>query len=238
MRCEFSETQFSFCFTFEFINKYTPWSAIPFFPSTYLEGQPGYGYDVKVGGNIFFQYKVPEFITRKNSRNPIQWNSLNGPFYRITVNTNSEQYRLLKELKRIGNEVCYITPQFHKIAEISNFYNESSIVENSLTYQIEFLPDYGSNTHNICYSKNEFMSYIFSKPKMLKKVMFSQVINEMKSLKSRDKSIIDVANSIKNLLIEHFNFEYLKDSNSQNIVDQIRGTLLSNFNILWIPIIK
>ncbi|MFN3307547.1 MAG: hypothetical protein ACK42Z_10245, partial [Candidatus Kapaibacteriota bacterium] len=77
-----------------------------------------------------------------------------------------------------------------------------------------------------------------SEPKMLKKVMFSQVINEMKSLKSRDKSIIDVANSIKNLLIEHFNFEYLKDSNSQNIVDQIRGTLLSNFNILWIPIIK
>ena len=67
-KCEFSETQFSFCFTFEYIKMFYPSGPIPIFPNTVKEGREGGGYDVKVDGNIFLQFKIPKFYNIKCNR--------------------------------------------------------------------------------------------------------------------------------------------------------------------------
>jgi hypothetical protein len=71
--CEFSETQFSFCFTFEFIEKFSEKKINPIFLSTRNEGQDNGGFDVNIDGNIFFQYKIPKYYKSLQSKNTKHW---------------------------------------------------------------------------------------------------------------------------------------------------------------------
>lgn len=236
MKCQFSETQFSFCFTFEYLQQYSPWSLIPFFPNTYLEGQPGYGYDVSIDGNIFLQYKIPEFITRKNSRNPSQWNSFNSPFYRIKLDTNSEQYRLLKALKTIDNEVCYVTPEFYKSEEIKQNYLSNNIILRSSIFPIDYLPHYLSGYHNLCYQADKNTAFVFSERFEINKKSISEILYQFEEIDKKN-SIQSEAKRIKKILENVVEIK-LEINETTNLENYIKNLLLAKFNIIWIPILS
>lgn len=239
-KCEFSETQFSFCYTFEFIKKYCPWSIIPYFPSTYVEGQPGYGYDVKVDSHIYLQFKIPKYITMRRVQNAQQWDSFNQAYYRTKLNTDSEQHKLLNKLKEdsLFNEVCYVMPEFHDNNSISKHYISKNIVSNSAVFAIEDLPAYNSGHHNLCYVTGTNYAFMFSEPKRIPKRNLGE--RNLDNVKEAN-SLFQEAKRIRNILIENdlvFPQEYnIKTFESDTeLANKVRNLLLSYFNILWLPI--
>src|ERR1700757_1958393 len=100
-KCEFSETQFSFSYTFELIQRNRGLLPMPTFPNTVQEGRYG-GYDVgfgdpEVDGSLFFQFKIPGFYEIRGWRAK-GWSCYQKPFYRIDI--EEQQFKLLKALKR------------------------------------------------------------------------------------------------------------------------------------------
>lgn len=241
-KCEFSETQFSFCFTFEFLDKYCPWSIIPYFPSTYIEGQPGHGFDVQIAGHIYLQFKIPKFITIRRLENRIQWDSFGTPFYRSKIETNSEQHKLLKKLKTSDNEVFYVMPEFNDNNSISLCYYGGTIVENSAFFSINDLPPYGSGYHNLCYVPRASFGKVFSDPIEIKKSNLAESMQLMLQRESTENTVLIEAKRLRNILIEEkFTLpEYPplhQITEDQLLVRSIKTILLSYFNVLWTPII-
>ena len=121
-KCEFSETQYSFGYTYEFMNNYIPWSdTFPFFPSTGMEGKTGFGYDVLINHNLFFQFKIPFYVTKNHKNTKDQWNAHKKAYYRISINTDENQFKQLKDLKMPNNEVFYCAPEFKSLSKILCF---------------------------------------------------------------------------------------------------------------------
>ena len=239
-KCEFSETQFSFCYTFEFANDYTPWSILPFFPSTYLEGQPGYGYDVRISGNLYFQYKVPYYVTVRRTDNKRQWDAHNQPFYRCKLNTDDEQHELLHDLKEPTNEVYYATPEFNSNLEISRHYLNRAIVENTMLFPIEDLPPYGSGLHSMTYTQGAGFGMMFSEPVEVKRRSANE-LREYITSSDRDSSLFEEAKRIQEIInryipIQQIDIKY-PESNSE-LVNMTKNILLSYFGILWVPILS
>jgi hypothetical protein len=241
-KCEFSETQFSFCYTFEFIESYCPWSIIPYFPNTYIEGQPGHGFDVRIDGHLYFQFKIPKHITQQRIANTRQWETFNKAFYRCKINTDEEQYKLLKQLKNPDNEVFYITPDFHENRVISSHYHTRQIVNNSAVFSIDDLPPYLSGLHSMCYIPGIGFGKMFSEPIEVKRV---NILERIVSINQREKAAlnqVEEAKRIQNILIEMKELPEVPNlqqfENNYDLIKAIRGTLLSYFNILWTPIIS
>lgn len=147
MKCEFSETQFAFNYTFEILRRYSNLQ-IPFFPNTIQEGQDGGGYDVrcdfKVKGSLFLQFKIPSYIKNKNK-------------YKIIIkNKQFEQLRdlVLQELKfnKPANLVYYVAPRFHSRDNLENFYYDNTIEFNSALFPVGEFPNLDKSQHTLVYS--------------------------------------------------------------------------------------
>jgi hypothetical protein len=129
--CEFSETQFSFCFSFEYIKQFFPFVPLPIFPNTVDEGRVGGGYDVQINGNIYFQFKIPLYYDLVSNFWRRDWNVFGHEYYKIKLDTDGYQFKLLKDLQAPGNEVYYATPEFHTSRDLSTNYISDKIVSNS-----------------------------------------------------------------------------------------------------------
>jgi hypothetical protein len=241
-RCQFSETQFSFCYTFEFIEFYCPWSVLPYFPNTYIEGQPGHGFDVKIDGHLYFQYKIPKYITQRRPGNERQWDSFKSEFYRCKINTDDDQYLLLKRLKQPDNEVFYITPEFHESNIMSNFYHTRQIVNHSTVFSIDNLPPYLSGLHFMCYSPSTQFGKMFSEPTEVERI---NIIERLATINSRETSAlnqIEEARRVQKVILAMNNIPEIPNlrqtEDEYELVKSVRGILLSYFNILWTPIIS
>lgn len=239
--CKFSETQFSFCYTFEFLQKYTPWSLLPFFPSTYIEGQPGYGYDVRVNQNLYFQFKRPFFVSRRRNPNFRQWDTYGRSYLRIHVDTDDEQFKLLKQLKTHQNEVLYVAPEFYKLDDLSLHYHNHEIVDNSLAVSISDLPAYGSSRHSLCYLAGGTNIILFSEPQKIYKLNIDQIVSSNRNTESNSTTLASESQRILSLLQEHKIPKPLFINQPENVNQQfnyVKNLLLSQFNILWLPIIS
>ncbi|MCF6132506.1 hypothetical protein [Flavobacterium wongokense] len=239
--CGFSETQFSFCFTFEFIQKYTFWCIIPFFPSTYMEGQPGYGYDVQVNNHLYFQFKRPFLVSRRRNPNQAQWDTFGRSYLRIHIHTDDEQHKLLHLLKARApqNKVFYIAPEFNRQDDISRHYINNQIVPNSLIVAIEDFPPHGSGHHSLCYLAGASFAYLFSQPQQVNKQNLEELLfsgnREQQALPLAEEAerIMGLLNELKmprNLFIN-------QPEGRDERVNYVKNILLSQFNILWMPVI-
>jgi hypothetical protein len=110
MEARLTEFSYGYCVTEELANGMGPgFKAAPYFPSLYLEGQEGGGFDVKIGSALFLQFKLSEELTRRSARET-QRGLLEPTFYRFWLHRRdrSPQHRLLIELESKGNQVYYI----------------------------------------------------------------------------------------------------------------------------------
>jgi len=238
-RCEFSETQFSFCFTFEFITSFFPLIPLPIFPNIREEGRAGGGYDVQINGNIYFQFKIPNFYDKSNYNK--YWRVYKHEFYRIKLETNENQYGFLKALQSPLNFVYYVTPQFYTRNDLENYYATNTIGVNSALFSIENLPAHGSGYHNLIYSPRQPLGQLFSEPFPIKKL---NLLNPREYFTQQNVSLTIYQQALltRDLLLRSNykisgNFE-LSPNQPARLVKEIYTILLTDFNLHWYPVIN
>lgn len=239
--CKFSETQFSFCFTFEYIKSFFPTIPIPIFPNTVQEGRAGGGYDVQINGNIYFQFKIPVYYNLVSNFWRRDWDVFGHEYYKIKLETDKKQFRLLKDLQNQNNEVFYATPEFHTIKDLSAFYSSDKIVQNSGLFPLDSLPPHGSGHHHLIYSPKHAWGKLFSDPIQVKKVQSINPYELFPNSKS-ELTIFDQAKRIRNILVEgkyRINDQInLNDNRPDQFVREIYTILLTRFDIHWYPVIS
>lgn len=229
--CKFSETQFSFCFTFEFIRMFYPSGPIPFFPNTVEEGREEGGYDVKINGNIFLQFKVPKFYDKKYNIILRKWKVFNQPYYQINIDTNKKQFQLLKELCVKNNRVLYVSPEFNSQKLLEKNYKRKEIVKKSAMFSIYNFPKPGSGFHQLIYTDSSDYGKLFSEPFKIYKER--EIIGRIQKI-----SLYEQAVRLSKIL-KKYDINIIKDDqNKQKIIDSVYTTLLIRFNILWLYYIK
>lgn len=238
--CQFSETQFSFCFTFEFIDKFSDKKTNPIFLSTFKEGKEKGGFDVNIDGNIFFQYKIPKYYESLQTKNSKHWSVFNHDYYRIKIETNKTQFDLLKKLKLvdINNNVYYATPGFHIEDDFKKHYCGKKIIDKSCIFDITEFPKYNSGHHNLIYSPTEDKAMLFSDPISIKKLDQSLLNNFTKPQKEK-LTIIKQALKIREILVEIDNNDFLvklNDNQQSKFIEGIHSYLSVMYNIHWFPI--
>ncbi|MBD80849.1 MAG: hypothetical protein CL840_18175 [Crocinitomicaceae bacterium] len=216
---------------------------MPIFPNTVIEGRDGGGYDVNIDGNIYFQFKIPKHITRRNAKNPRQWPVYNMPYYRIKVNTNSRQFELLKDLQTDPfNKVYYATPNFHTDYALSTNYQFDRIVSSSSLFPIRNFPNHGSGHHQLIYRPNFNWGKLFSEPKEIKKERTISPIELFEVQKGSRFTIFKQAKRISEILgsneIGIQGDIPLNDNNPIELVKAVYNILLTNYNIHWYPVIS
>jgi hypothetical protein len=234
--CHFSETQFSFCFTFEFIRKWLPLVILPIFPNTYDEGQEGGGYDVKILGNIFLQFKIShKFYDKVNNFSRTHWDTFGHAYYKIKIDTNHRQFQLLKNLNKPGNNVFYVAPEFHTSDDLEVYYKNNLIERNSAIFPIGNFPKPGSGHHNLIYSAGTSHGVLYSQPINVKKAEAIDVRNYFLDMKE-ELTIQEQAKRIASELNSKNTYPVVNENPSGNIVNEVHSHLLTNYDIHWYPV--
>ena len=240
--CQFSETQFSFCFTFEFIDKFSEKKINPIFLSTRKEGQDNGGFDVNIDGNIFFQYKIPKYYKSLQKTNSKHWSVFNRDYYKIKIETNKTQFKLLKKLKieDVNNKVYYATPGFHIENDFRKHYCDKKIIYQSSIFDIIEFPNYFSGHHYLVYSPSEDKAMLFSNPISIKKVDQSELFGFLNHQQQK-RTIAQQASYIRKILLEFDDNDYLlklNDNEPLNFIQGVYNYLLFMYDIHWFPVIK
>ncbi len=239
--CQFSETQFSFCFTFEYIKQFFPFVPLPIFPNTVDEGRAGGGYDVQINGNLYFQFKIPVYYDKVSNFWRRDWDVFGHEYYKIKLETDEEQFRLLKILQSPSNEVYYSTPSFHTSADLSTFYSSDNIVANSSLFSIDSLPPHGSGHHHLVYSPAHNWGRLFSDPvdvKVIKAINPFELFPDNKyELTIYEQALRIVGQLREGQFKLSGNFDFNSNQPAQ-LVRQVYTTLLTDFDVHWYPVIS
>ena len=158
MRCQFSEMQFVFGVLREIVQKLNPangWTSIQI-PTQREELEVGY--DCRLGRGavraLFFQFKVPQKLTRSNAKH---WRDFGGDYYNFKLWKTEEtpQHNNLVKLanKDHINRVFYCAPAFIEEKEFQIYYEKEEIAKNSIYISCKDLPiiPKGDERHSISY---------------------------------------------------------------------------------------
>ena len=239
--CQFSETQFSFCFTFEYIKQFFPFVPLPIFPNTVDEGRAGGGYDVQINGSIYFQFKIPVYYDMVSNFWRRDWDVFGHEYYKIKLETDGYQFKLLKDLQTPGNQVYYATPEFHASTDLATYYNSDNIVSNSGIFSLSDLPAYRSGYHHLIYSPLQTWGQVFSEPTKVNKV---KSINpfELFSDSKGELTIYQQALRISKILMSQghelsYDFEF-NSNKPEQLVKEVYTALLTEYDTHWYPVIS
>ena len=102
----------------------------PEFLSTYKEGKPGGGWDVRVGP-VFLQFKIPQYLWKKHCKRK---EKILPPSFRMFLhqNNNWRQHDLLRALEAHHRVVRYASPCFHSQEEFEDAYARMTIAQRSI----------------------------------------------------------------------------------------------------------
>lgn len=232
MKCEFTETQFSFLFTFEILRRYPERLKMPWFPNTIQEGREGGGFDVRIDiennftitGSLFFQFKIPTYLKKDKK-------------YKIVVDTKGRQFHLLKKLRDKGpaNLIYYAAPKFHTCERLESFYTNNTVEMNSALFYISDFPT-DSAYHQLKYEYYDIdnkQSYgiLHSDPLYIEisKDIFSNNYTPFQmSLSEKARYILSLIQEIDSSI---------RYDNTAHIINYVFSILLVRYNILWVPII-
>ena len=149
MSPDFSEFSYGYAVTEELVRAAkASVIAAPVFPSLQEEGKAGGGYDLKLplaGRPIFLQFKLSDYLEKKNAKEHRD-GVLPVPYYRMHLRPTrySDQHNLLLDLEYAGETVFYIAPEFHRPAELNDFYLRKVVIPHSAAFSprdIGPLPD-------------------------------------------------------------------------------------------------
>ena len=130
MKPDISEFSYGFALTNELIlPPGFPIVAAPVFPSLYQEGKAGGGWDVRLdrpGVPLFLQFKLSDCLQQRHSKEAA---TLGCPYYRMHLrpSRHSDQHALLLGLENSGEEVYYVAPSFHTVAELNEAYRTRTV---------------------------------------------------------------------------------------------------------------
>lgn len=247
MRCEFSETQFAFCYTFEILKTYSKQLLAPWFPTTVQEGRVG-GWDMAAkfqnsfpknvqltSGSLFLQFKRPVFLK-------------SNKLYQIEI--KGKQLELLKQLNLASNLIYYCAPLFHEKDKILEYYTSGEIEKNSVLFSITAFGAV-SGDHKLQYvlGKNELDKYnleemnlrgeatgryglLFSEPKLIQvvpNIFPDHRFPKAKLLSTRSDELFEI--------IKKFHKNIRDVPADKSITDLVFSILLIHHNILWIPLL-
>jgi hypothetical protein len=166
-----TEFSYGYCVTEELANRLGPGLKVaPYFPSLYSEGQKGGGFDVRIGGALFLQFKLCEKLTRGTAKEA-KAGLINPPFYRFWLHrkNRSNQHRMLIDLEnQTGNQVYYIAPGFAELDELNSAYVCKRVVSTSGMFsprEIGPLPD--NEQHRIAFRLDSPNGWFLSEPQSI-----------------------------------------------------------------------
>ncbi len=171
MEARLTEFSYGYCVTEELANGTGPgFKAAPYFPSLYVEGKEGGGFDVQIGSALFLQFKLAEELTRRSARET-QKGLLEPTFFRFSLHRRdrSSQHQLLIELEGQGNQVYYIAPEFADLGSLDAAYNARRVVMQSAMFSpagIGALPD--DEYHSVAFKPGGAIGWFSSEPKQVK----------------------------------------------------------------------
>jgi len=232
-KCGFSETQFSFNFTFEFLNKY-PGTTNPFFPSTRTEGKH-YGFDVCLG-NYFIQFKKSHLYDIGDSP-PEFYKAFNSVYFKIEINASRKQFKFLKRISKENNrfnKVLYSTPMFHTRKELKDYYSNQTVISNTACFSVNDFPDTLTGNHYMIYENAAGHGVLFSDPVRVPK---STIEINAEGNRQFSLSLTEMAEKLQGIILEVDNrFNLPNQLFDQDIIRRVWTYLLVSYNILWIPI--
>jgi hypothetical protein len=147
MEPRLTEFSYGYCVTEQFATGMEPglWAA-PYFPSLYVEGKPGGGFDVRIGSAVFLQFKLCDELTRRTARETKE-GLLEPTFFRFRLQRRDQsgQHHMLIDLEgQPGNQVYYIAPGFADVQKLDDAYTSGQVIERSAMFspaEIGPLPD-------------------------------------------------------------------------------------------------
>ena len=168
METRLTEFSYGYCVTEEFANGMgAGLKAAPYFPSLYVEGKAGGGFDVLIGSALFLQFKLCHELTRATALE-CKKGLLQPTFYRFWLHRKdqSDQHKMLVELEQAGNQVYYIAPGFADVDTLNRHYVMKQVVANSAMFSpldIGSLPN--NDRHRISFRPGDSTAYFMSDPR-------------------------------------------------------------------------
>ncbi len=122
---QISLSEFSFGFAFLYERTQDEQGNLVSFPVLpNLRQEAGLGWDVKlplVGRDVYYQFKLSEYMRRANAHERVNEPNLDGPYFRFSLHSQNyhQQHRLLRQLAMEGKEVFYVAPEVTKLDDFT-----------------------------------------------------------------------------------------------------------------------
>lgn len=258
-----SETQFAFAFFHKYLLLNKDDDVTFCFPSLRQEGDPEFDYagaDLVIASNLFFQFKMPDFLRNRNSTEIIAGH-LDGnfrPYYRFYIKNSdpSNQFNLLKKAAREPfNIVRYISPMFHTDSRQSDddaFYSYFRMTpQNSMNYicSINFNQFVrpvetnlsSNNSHKICYNTDSLLNnyaFLFSEPKSIQAEKGLVEYSKQKLVFNDNPDNFQSIESVITYIKELFFSESQTDLKTIKNIEQLQTELIVKHDIFWMPVLR
>lgn len=231
MKLGYTEFSFGYAFTENLTrSSATGPKTAPVFPNLVQEARAGY--DVKIdlpGLPLFFQYKLPELMTRGNAREIATYKlpGLTAPFFRMPLMPSglSKQHELLMKLeKNYPKAVFYASPRMQNGRAFNNAYANIEVHRKSIFFSpndIGPLPD--PKAHSIAYQDGLPNAWRCSEPKEIAAASFETLEQRARAGFEQPKfrTLRAAAPEMRELLRSVVNAPMREAENS--IVQQIRA---------------
>ena len=189
MKLGYSEFSFGYAFTENLIRSLTnaPTGA-PTFPNLVQEAQ--LGYDVRIdrpGLPLFFQYKLPELMTRNTATEIINYKiaGLAAPFFRMPLmrrDLSTQHERLIELETKFPGAVFYASPSLQDLDRFNLAYKNALVHERSAFFspvEIGLLPD--AKDHSVAYKDDAAIAYFCSEPREIKALNYHGVADNARA---------------------------------------------------------
>jgi hypothetical protein len=172
MKSRLSEFSYGFAITHDVIRlAEQPLKIAPVFPSLIEEGRAGGGYDMNLdmpGFPLFLQFKRSECMKGNFTREIRDGLRLSRPYYRFRITDAgiSDQHDMLLRLDRGANEVFYIAPKFHEVAELNRAFASNLVAERSFCIRPRDIGTLDASPHHVSFDDRR--SFVCSEPREVK----------------------------------------------------------------------
>ncbi len=141
---DFSERQYEYAVNFELTTDLSALlvGGLATIPTTNEEAKKGYDAVYNLGSGYLYhlQYKVASFASRRTGKNPAQWASHGGSYYRFPLLADSSgtcrQHLKLEHLRSRERAVYYCAPAFHRDEDFWSHAATSSVFDNSVLIDV------------------------------------------------------------------------------------------------------
>lgn len=126
-----SEFSFGFAFLYERTqDEQANLVSFPVLPN--LQQEAGLGWDARlplVGKDVYYQFKLSEYMRRANAHERVNEPYLDGPYFRFSLHSHNfhQQHRLLRQLALNGKEVFYVAPEVTNLDDFTTAFQNHGV---------------------------------------------------------------------------------------------------------------